>query len=106
MLGVTRPFLAELCDTVIRENGGAYPELVEHADYIKKTISAEEERFSRTIDQGLNILSNLIDNIEKAAAEGKRRVLAGIDAFKLNDTFGFPLDLTKEIAAENGIDGG
>ena len=61
----------------------------------KKTISAEEERFSRTIDQGLNILSNLIDNIEKAAAEGKRRVLAGIDAFKLNDTFGFPLDLTK-----------
>ena len=57
MLGGTRPFLAELCDTVIRENGGAYPELVEHADYIKKTISAEEERFSRTIDQGLNILS-------------------------------------------------
>ncbi len=104
MLGVTRPFLAELCDTVIRENGGAYPELVEHADYIKKSISAEEERFSRTIDQGLNILSNLIDNIEKAAAEGKRRVLAGIDAFKLNDTFGFPLDLTKEIAAENGIE--
>ena len=100
MLGVTRPFLAELCDTVIRENGGAYPELVEHADYIKKTISAEEKRFSRTIDQGLN----LIDNIEKAAAEGKRRVLAGIDAFKLNDTFGFPLDLTKEIAAENGIE--
>ncbi len=104
MLGVTRPFLAELCDTVIRENGGAYPELVEHADYIKKTISAEEERFSRTIDQGLNILSNLIDSIEKAAAAGKRRVLAGIDAFKLNDTFGFPLDLTKEIAAENGIE--
>ena len=100
MLGVTRPFLAELCDTVIRENGGAYPELVEHADYIKKTISAEEERFSRTIDQGLNILSNLIDNIEKAAAEGKRRVLAGIDAFKLNDTFGFPLDLTKASATE------
>lgn len=58
---------------------------------------------SRTIDQGLNILSNLIDNIEKAA-EGKRRVLAGIDAFKLNDTFGFPLDLTKEIAAENDIE--
>ena len=53
MLGVTRPFLAELCDTVIRENGGAYPELVEHSDYIKKTIAAEEERFSRTIDQGL-----------------------------------------------------
>ncbi len=104
MLGVKRPFLSELCDTVIRENGGAYPELIEHADYIKRTISAEEERFSRTIDQGLSILSNLIDNIEKAAAEGKRRVLAGIDAFKLNDTFGFPLDLTKEIAAEKNIE--
>ncbi|MEG1069674.1 MAG: alanine--tRNA ligase [Ruthenibacterium sp.] len=104
MLGVTRPFLAELCDTVIKENGSAYPELVEHADYIKKTISAEEERFSRTIDQGLSILNNLIDGIEEAAIEGKRRLLSGIDAFKLNDTFGFPLDLTKEIVAEKGID--
>jgi alanyl-tRNA synthetase len=104
MLGVRRPFLAELCDTVIRENGGAYPELIEHSDYIKKTIAAEEERFSRTIDAGLNILGNLMDTIEKTAKEGHRRLLSGIDAFKLNDTFGFPLDLTKEIAAENGIE--
>ncbi len=104
MLGVRRPFLSELCDTVIRENGGAYPELVEHADYIKKTIAAEEERFSRTIDQGLTILSGLIDSIEAAAGRGKKRILAGIDAFKLNDTFGFPLDLTKEIAAEKDIE--
>ncbi|MEG0485140.1 MAG: alanine--tRNA ligase [Oscillospiraceae bacterium] len=104
MLGVTRPFLAELCDTVIKENCSAYPELLEHSDYIKKTIAAEEERFSRTIDQGLNILNNLMDAIEKAAVEGKKRILSGIDAFKLNDTFGFPLDLTKEIVAEAGIE--
>ena len=104
MLGVKRPFLAELCDTVIKENGGAYPELVEHADYIKKTISAEEERFSRTIDAGLSILNELVDNVKEAAREGKRKILSGLDVFKLNDTFGFPLDLTKEIAAEHGIE--
>ena len=79
MLGVTRPFLAELCDTVIRENGGAYPELVEHSDYIKKTIAAEEERFSRTIDQGLAILNSMIENLKDAAAEGAKRILSGPD---------------------------
>lgn len=104
MLGVKRPFLSELCDTVIRENGSAYPELVEHSDYIKKTISAEEERFSRTIDAGLSILNNLVEDVIKKAQEGKKRILSGMDAFKLNDTFGFPLDLTKEIAAEKGIE--
>ncbi|MEG0804699.1 MAG: alanine--tRNA ligase-related protein, partial [Pygmaiobacter sp.] len=104
MLGVTRPFLAELCDTVIHENGGAYPELMEHADYIKKVISAEEERFSRTIDQGLMILNGMIDAISTAAIEGKKRILSGIEAFRLHDTFGFPLDLTKEIVAEAGIE--
>lgn len=103
MLGVTRPFLSELCDTVIKENGGAYPELVEHSDYIKKTISAEEERFSRTIDAGLNILTGLMASVESAAKEGKARILSGIEAFKLNDTFGFPIDLTKEIAEERNI---
>ena len=103
MLGVTCPFLTELVDTVIRENKVAYPELEEHADYIKKVIGTEEERFYKTIDQGLNILNNLIDSIEKAAQEGKQRILSGLDAFKLNDTFGFPLDLTKEIAGEAGI---
>ena len=104
MLGVKRPFLTELCDTVIQENGGAYPELVEHADYIKKTIAAEEERFSRTIDQGLSILNELVASVKTAAQEGRRKILSGIDAFRLNETFGFPLDVTKEIAAEEGIE--
>ena len=103
MLGVNRPFLTELVETVIRENKTAYPELEEHADYIKKVIGTEEERFYKTIDQGLSILNGLLDGIKKAAAEGKEKILSGLDAFKLNDTFGFPLDLTKEIAAEAGV---
>ena len=103
MLGITRPFLTELVDTVIHENKAGYPELEEHADYIKKVIGTEEERFYKTIDQGMAILNNLIDNITKAAVAGKEKILSGIDAFKLNDTFGFPLDLTREIAAEAGI---
>ena len=103
MLGIDRPFLTELVDTVIHENKAGYPELEEHADYIKKAIGTEEERFYKTIDQGLNILNGLIDNITKAALSGKEKILSGIDAFKLNDTFGFPLDLTREIAAEAGI---
>lgn len=103
MLGVDRPFLTELVETVIQENKAGYPELDEHADYIKKVIGTEEERFYKTIDQGMNILNGLIDNVRKAAAAGKEAILSGIDAFKLNDTFGFPLDLTKEIAAEAGI---
>ena len=103
LLGIDRPFLTELVDTVIHENKAGYPELEEHADYIKKVIGTEEERFYKTIDQGLNILNGLIDNITKAALSGKEKILSGIDAFKLNDTFGFPLDLTREIAAEAGI---
>lgn len=99
MLGVQRPFLVELCDTVIAENQGAYPELKEHADYIKKIISVEEESFAKTIDQGLNLLNTLMDSLEK---DGKK-VLAGEDAFRLQDTFGFPIDLTKEIVEENGL---
>ena len=103
MLGIDRPFLTELVDTVIHENKAGYPELEEHADYIKKVIGTEEERFYKTIDQGLNILNGLLDNIAKAALSGKEKILSGIDAFKLNDTFGFPLDLTREIAAEAGV---
>ena len=103
MLGIDRPFLTELVETVIHENKAGYPELEEHADYIKKVIGTEEERFYKTIDQGLNILNGLIDNITRAALSGKEKILSGIDAFKLNDTFGFPLDLTREIAAEAGI---
>ena len=102
MLGVKKPFLKELCDTVINENKAGYPELLEHADYIKKIINVEEERFSKTIDQGMNVLNNLIDAIEKDEIKNDR-ILSGSDAFKLNDTFGFPIDLTKEIMAENNI---
>ena len=99
MLGVDHPFLVELVETVIASSESAYPELREHEAYIKKVIGTEEANFSRTIDAGMNILSGLLDSMER----GKQRLLSGIEAFKLNDTFGFPLDLTKEIAAEAGI---
>ncbi len=103
MLGIGRPFLTELADSVIEASRAGYPELAEHADYIKKVIGTEEESFYKTIDQGMTILNDLIEEINKNAQEGKEKVLAGADAFRLNDTFGFPLDLTKEIAAEQGI---
>ena len=100
MLGVTRPFLVELVETVIQSSESAYPELREHDAYIKKVIGTEEANFARTIDAGMNILNNMIDGLEKA----HEHLLKGLDVFKLNDTFGFPLDLTKEIAAEQGIE--
>ena len=100
MLGITRPFLVELVETVIQSSESAYPELCEHDAYIKKVIGTEEANFARTIDAGMNILNNMIDGLEKA----HEHLLKGLDVFKLNDTFGFPLDLTKEIAAEQGIE--
>ena len=100
LLGIQGPFLVDLVETVIRSSESAYPELREHAAYIKKVIGTEEANFARTIDAGMNILSNLIDAMEKA----HQHVLSGLDAFKLNDTFGFPLDLTREIAAEQGLE--
>ena len=100
MLGITRPFLVELVETVIQSSESAYPELREHEAYIKKVIGTEEANFARTIDAGMNILNNMIDGLEKA----HQHLLKGLDVFKLNDTFGFPLDLTKEIAAEQGIE--
>ena len=100
MLGVTRPFLVELVETVIQSSESAYPELREHDAYIKKVIGTEEANFARTIDAGMNILNTMIDGLEKA----HEHLLKGLDVFKLNDTFGFPLDLTKEIAAEQGIE--
>ena len=100
MLGITRPFLVELAETVIQSSESAYPELREHDAYIKKVIGTEEANFARTIDAGMNILNNMIDGLEKA----HEHLLKGLDVFKLNDTFGFPLDLTKEIAAEQGIE--
>ena len=100
MLGIRRPFLVELAETVIQSSESAYPELREHDAYIKKVIGTEEANFARTIDAGMTILNNMIDGLEKA----HEHLLKGLDVFKLNDTFGFPLDLTKEIAAEQGID--
>ena len=99
MLGINRPFLVDLVETVIQSSESAYPELREHGEYIKKVIGTEEARFYKTIDAGMSILNSLIDKLES----GKERVISGLEAFKLNDTFGFPLDLTKEIAAEAGI---
>ena len=100
MLGIDHPFLVDLVETVIQSSESAYPELREHEAYIKKVIGTEEANFARTIDAGMNILNNMIDRLEKA----HQKLLSGMDAFKLNDTFGFPLDLTKEIAAEQGLE--
>ena len=100
LLGINRAFLCELCEVVIGENIDAYPELGEKKDYILKVISIEEERFDATIDAGLGILNTII---ESAKSEGKT-VVAGEDVFKLYDTFGFPLDLTREIILENGLE--
>ena len=99
MLGIRRPFLTELVDTVITSSEQGYPELREHEAYIKKVVGTEEERFSKTIDSGLSILNGLMAHVQ----ETKKKILSGADVFKLNDTFGFPLDLTKEIAAEAGV---
>ena len=96
LLGIQRGFLAEVAETVIHENQSAYPELREKQDMILKIISNEEESFSRTIDKGLQILNGFV---ERATSS----VLSGDDAFLLNDTYGFPLDLTKEILAERGM---
>ena len=99
LLGIDRPFLVEMCEVAIGESKDAYKELGEKADYIKKVLSLEEERFDATIDAGLSILDDII---AKAKNENKT-VIDGKDAFKLYDTFGFPIDLTREIAEENGF---
>ena len=99
LLGINRMFLKELSEIVIAQNEGAYPELRTKYDYILKVIVLEEERFNATIDAGLGILSGVIEN---ALSEGKK-VISGEDAFKLYDTFGFPVDLTREIAEEKGL---
>ncbi len=99
LLGINHVFLSDLCDVVIELNVGAYPELADKQDYIKKVISMEEDRFNATIDAGLAILNELIT---KAKAENKT-VLDGADVFKLYDTYGFPIDLTREIAEEKGL---
>ena len=97
LLGYTKPFLYEVCSTVIKENESAYPELKEKEEFIKKLIRVEEENFAKTVEQGFAMLDSII-------ASGDIKMLSGEDAFKLNDTFGFPIDLTREILAEKGIE--
>ena len=99
LLGIKGNFLSEVCETVIHENRSAYPELADKQDYIKKVILNEEENFSRTIDTGLSLLSKEIRSMEKHG----RKVLSGETAFKLYDTYGFPLDLTMDILEEQGL---
>ena len=98
LLGINDLFLAELSKTVIEVSKDGYPELEEKKDYILKLLTLEEDKFNKTIDQGLNILQDMM----KALEEKKLDTLAGEDVFKLYDTYGFPLDLTKEILAEKG----
>ena len=99
LLGIEGMFLKGLCEIVVSQNESAYPELYAKRDYILKVITLEEERFNATIDAGLGILSGIIAD---AKAKGESR-LSGADVFKLYDTFGFPVDLTREIAEESGL---
>lgn len=99
LLGINRMFLAEIVNTVIDCFGQAYPNLVEKQEYIKKVINIEEERFYATIDQGMIILDDYINQVKK----DNSNILTGKMVFKLHDTYGFPMDLTKEIASENNI---
>jgi alanyl-tRNA synthetase len=99
LLGIKDPFLYDVAKVVINESREAYPELDEKADYICKVIKIEEERFAATIDQGLTILNDFIAQVK--ASNSKK--LPGDMVFKLHDTYGFPLDLTREIAGEEGL---
>lgn len=96
LLGVNEPFLCKICETVIKENEFAYPELKDKAELISRVLLAEEESFGKTIDAGLALLDEYIANT-------KGNVFSGEDAFKLNDTYGFPLDLTKDVLEEKGL---
>ena len=96
LLGIEGTFLSDVCETVIKENETAYPNLVEKHDLIVKVIKAEEESFNKTIDTGLALLENIIKDMDGT-------VLSGADAFKLQDTFGFPIDLTKELLEERNM---
>ncbi len=100
LLGIDKPFLHDVCAIVVRESKSAYPELETRQSYITKVIRTEEERFAETIAQGTAILEQMV---EKAKAEGKTQ-LSGDEIFKLHDTYGFPLDLTREIAGEQGLE--
>ena len=99
LLGVNEPFLYKVCETVIHENRNAYPELSERQDHIISIIRQEETNFARTIDGGLAIFAGMLAQHK----EKGETVFSGADAFKLHDTYGFPLDLTKEMASDEGM---
>ena len=99
LLGIQETFLAELAKTVIRESKDGYPELEEKKEFILNVLTQEENKFGKTIDQGLSILNEMEENMK---AKGVK-VLSGEDAFKLYDTYGFPMDLTEEILDEKGF---
>ena len=99
LLGINKEFLADLCEVVIEQSGKAYPELVEKKEYIRKVLSVEENSFNKTIDKGMEILKS---DIEEMKAKGEK-VLNGEKTFRLYDTYGFPIDLTKEILEEEGL---
>ena len=99
LLGVNKPFLYEIVDTVIHENECQYPELREKQEYITRVIKSEEENFAKTIDAGMQIFASILAE-HKAKGE---RVFSGADAFKLYDTYGFPVDLTLEMVEDEGM---
>lgn len=100
LLGIDHEFLADLCDTVISCSGEAYPELVEKRDYIKKVLSVEENSFYKTIDKGMEILKADMAAMKEAGT----KIMGGKESFRLYDTYGFPIDLTKEILEEEGME--
>lgn len=100
ILGIKGNFLSDLCQRVIEVSGEAYPELVEKKDFIQKIISIEEEKFTQTLDQGIEIINGYMKEMEA----GGEKTLSGEKAFKLYDTYGFPLEVTQEILEEKGYD--
>lgn len=99
LLNIKGKFIQEMCKVVIRESKDGYPELEEKKDYILKVLGIEEEKFNKTIDQGLSILSDMEDELTK----NKKSILSGENCFRLYDTYGFPIELTKEILEEKGF---
>ncbi len=100
ILGIKGTFLKDLCEKVFETSGDAYPELLERRDYIKKIISIEEDKFAQTIDSGSEILAGYIAEAKAAGSS----LISGDKAFKLYDTYGFPIELTEEIAADQGCE--
>jgi alanyl-tRNA synthetase len=98
-LDIEDPILYKLCESVSRSMGEAYPELIEEQSRVRKMLRMEEERFNKTLEQGLLLLNNIIGDLQQSG----RNVIPGGDLFKLYDTFGFPIDIARDVAAENGL---